>query len=139
MNQDFNANQSDNESFEDTQTGAPSLTPQATNTTTTSRSTTAMSDIATCGIFQYQTGEDLATAGSRWELWLERFKLYILAKDLSADRVKANFLLMIGAEVYEVYKGLRRKEDNETPDEAYKLLSDHFKGQNSPKNKSLGI
>ncbi|RMZ96656.1 Transposon Ty3-G Gag-Pol poly [Brachionus plicatilis] len=90
-----------------------------------------MTDTATCGNFQYQTGEDLATAGSRWGLWLERFKLYVLAKDLSPERIKANFLLMIGPEVHEIYKGLRRKEDNETPAEAYKLLSDHFTAQRS--------
>jgi hypothetical protein len=90
-----------------------------------------MADNATCGTFQYQTGEDLATAGSRWELWLERFKLYITAKDLPAERIKATFLLMIGQEVYEIYKGLRRKEDDETPEEAYKVLSDHFTAQRS--------
>lgn len=90
-----------------------------------------MNEQVTCGMFQYSTGEELTTVGSRWEMWLERFKLFVHAKSLPTDRVKSTFLLMIGPEVYEIFKSLRRKEDDETPDEAYKLLTDHFTAQRS--------
>ena len=90
-----------------------------------------MNEQVTCGMFQYATGEELTTVGSRWEMWLERYKLYVHAKNLPTDRIKSTFLLMIGPEVYEIYKSLRSKENNETPDEAYKILTDHFTAQRS--------
>lgn len=64
-------------------------------------------------------------------MWLERFKLYIHAKNLQTDRVKSTFLLMIGPDAYEIYKSLRSKEDTETMDEAYKILTDHFTAKRS--------
>ena len=38
---------------------------------------------------------------------------------------------MIGQETYEIHKGLIKKEGDETIDEAYKIISDHFKAQRS--------
>jgi hypothetical protein len=85
----------------------------------------------TCGAFQYSTGEELTTVGTRWEMWLERFKLFVHAQDLEEERIKSTFLLMIGHEAYEVYKSIRSKDGNETPEQAYKLLTDHFTARRS--------
>ena len=41
----------------------------------------------TCGVFQQSTGEELTTVGTRWKMWLERFKLYVHAKDLEEINV----------------------------------------------------
>jgi hypothetical protein len=82
----------------------------------------------TCGLFQYSTGEELTTVCTRWEMWLERFKMYVHAKDLEEERIKSTFLLMIG---FEAFKSIRGKEDKETPEQAYKLLTDHFTARRS--------
>ncbi len=52
-------------------------------------------------------------------------------KDLEEERIKSTFLLMIGPEAYEVFKSIRGKEDKETPEQAYKLLTDHFTARRS--------
>ncbi|RNA41951.1 hypothetical protein BpHYR1_001591 [Brachionus plicatilis] len=90
-----------------------------------------MNDQVTCGAFQYATSKELATVGPRWEMWLERFKLYVHATNLQDDRIKSTFLLMIGPDVYEIYKSFRSRDDNETHDQAYKLITDHFTTQRS--------
>lgn len=90
-----------------------------------------MNDQVTCGSFQYATGEELATVGTWWEMWLERFKLYVHAKNLQDDRIKSTFLLMIGPDVYEIYKSIRSRDDNETHEQANKLITDHFTAQRS--------
>jgi hypothetical protein len=38
---------------------------------------------------------------------------------------------MVGLEAYEVYKSIPSKEDNETPEQAYKFLTDHFTARRS--------
>ena len=90
-----------------------------------------MIDNATCGSFKYNTGEELSTVGSLWEMWLERFKLYIVAKNLPDDRIKPTYLLMIGPEAYEIYKSLRRRADDETIAEACQIMTSNFTVQRS--------
>ena len=38
---------------------------------------------------------------------------------------------MVGPEAYKVFKSMRSKEGNETPEHAYKLLTDHFSARRS--------
>ena len=55
----------------------------------------------TCGMFDYNGDQD--SIGSRWDTWLERFKLYIQSKNLTEPKtILANFLLLIGPDAYDV-------------------------------------
>ena len=75
---------------------------------------------------------DRETLGARWSSWLERFKLYIIVKELTdPEKVKAAFLLMIGPEVYEIYRALRKSDKTDTIEEIYELLSDYLNPKRS--------
>ena len=63
----------------------------------------AMSEKVTCGTFVY--AGDKNTLGPRWTTWLERFTLYVAANAYTDPVIiKANFLLLIGLDAYEIYK-----------------------------------
>lgn len=75
---------------------------------------------------------DKETLGARWSSWLERFKLYIIVKELTdPEKVKAAFLLMIGPEVYEIYRALRKSDMTDTTEEIYEFLSDFLNPKRS--------
>lgn len=84
----------------------------------------------TCGEFRY-TG-DSNTLGQRWEIWLERFKIFLTATALSDPvKIKATFLLYMGQEAYHVYKSLRKADESDTIEECYKFMTDYFVAKRS--------
>lgn len=67
------------------------------------------------------------TLGPRWELWLRRWRLYLLATGLTdATKIKSTFLLLIGEEAYNVYETLKKEDDSDTIEELYEKLTKHF-------------
>ena len=90
-----------------------------------------MSVKVSCGQFDYVG--DSATLGSRWELWLQRFKLYVTANGLKdAAIIKASFLLLMGQEAFNVYQSKRTVkmvegvEVEDTLAEVQALMTTHF-------------
>lgn len=84
-----------------------------------------MDERVSCGTFVYHG--DMNNLGSRWISWLERFKLYLVARGMTdANQVKSTFLLMIGSEAYEIYKTLKKADNSDTIEEIYKFLTDHM-------------
>ena len=79
---------------------------------------------ATCGTFVY--GGDSSTLGRRWGMWLERWKLVVVARKLQDDDcTRADFLLMVGEDAYSVYKTLG-VADGKTLEEMYDIFTKQF-------------
>jgi hypothetical protein len=76
---------------------------------------------------QFVYGGDQSTLGARWSAWLERFKLFLTATNLTDnERIKSTFLLKIGPEVYEIYKTLKKANNTDTMNELYTKLTTHL-------------
>ena len=70
---------------------------------------------------------DTTTVGTRWEMWLERFNMYLTATGLTdAAKVKACFLYQIGAEAHAIFKTLRKADNSDTYAEASTKLTNHL-------------
>lgn len=81
---------------------------------------------------QFKYHGDKETLGARWSSWLERFKLYVIFKELTdPEKVKVAFLLMIGPEVYEIYRAVRKSDKTDTIEEIYEFLSDFLNPKRS--------
>ena len=54
-----------------------------------------------------------STVSVRWEKWLARFEMYLVAKDITdADRKKAQLLILAGEKVYDIYDTLSDPADD---------------------------
>ncbi len=88
-----------------------------------------------CGTFPYHGDTD--TIGARWSLWFKRFRLFLLAKRITeVEEVRANFLLLIGQEVYAIYEAIKPAEQDgtvttELNEKLFKLMTDHFTAERS--------
>ena len=77
-----------------------------------------------CEAFVYG---DSTTLGTRWEMWLKRFEMYLTATGLTdADKKKACFLYQIGPDAHAVFKTLKKVDNSDTYAEAHAKLTKHF-------------
>ncbi len=57
--------------------------------------------------------EDSSTMAIRWEKWVSRFEVYLVAKDITnGGRKKAQLLLLSGSKVYDIYDTLAEDTDD---------------------------
>jgi hypothetical protein len=78
-----------------------------------------------CGEFNYSG--DSGTLGKRWQTWLDRFDLYVTANEITDEAVKkASFVLLMGAEAFEIYSSKKKDDNSESFTEVRKFMSDHF-------------
>ncbi len=83
-----------------------------------------------CEYFEY--GCDQLTLGSRWETWLERFRLWLTMNGIKdEDRIRASFLTYMGIEAYAIFKSKRKDDDSEKSDECMKLMTEFFVSKRS--------
>ena len=77
-----------------------------------------------CGRFPFMG--DPATLGARWEDWLERWELSVLANSMNdGPKTRATFLLQLGAEATAIWK-TKRNTDNDSLDEIKKTMTEYF-------------
>ncbi len=70
--------------------------------------------------------EDSSTVAIRWEKWVSRFEVYLVAKDITnGGRKKAQLLLLSGSKVYDIYDTLA--EDMHDYDVVKPKLANYFK------------
>ena len=99
-------------------------TPTATTHTQT---TQIMTERIPCKEFLYEG--DSSTMGSRWEKWLKRFKLFLIANKMTDPaQNKATFLMLIGEEAFEIYDTLKKVDESDSLEELYRKMTDHFVG-----------
>ena len=78
-----------------------------------------------CGEFVYRG--DQATLGSRWEMWTERFDLYVAGNVLTDEAViKARFLLLMGPDAMNIYRSKKKENNTDTLDEVKVFMKAHF-------------
>ena len=70
--------------------------------------------------------EPQTTIALRWEKWINRFDIFLVARNINnAERKKAMLLHSAGEEVYDVYDSLQIPAES-TYDEFKTLLSEYF-------------
>ncbi|RNA27163.1 hypothetical protein BpHYR1_042005, partial [Brachionus plicatilis] len=65
--------------------------------------------------FKYAAGE-AGTLGPRWEAWLEGFKLYLEANEISDGKGKVLFKLQMGEQVRKIFHTIAKPEGKMKPD-----------------------
>ena len=83
-------------------------------------------DKETCRKFVYQG--DAVTLGSRWESWVELFKLYMLAASLTetTNEAKAKESILMGSITSEISKTPKKSGDSVTQDEVIAFMTKHL-------------
>lgn len=67
-----------------------------------------------------------SSVGVRWEKWISRFEMYLVAKDITvANRKKAQLLILAGEKVYDIYDTL--SDDTDDYDAVKTKLDGYFK------------
>ncbi len=73
----------------------------------------ASSDPLVQMIKPFDPEEDTSTVAIRWEKWVSRFEVYLVAKAITdGDRKKAQLLLLSGPKVYDIYDTLAEDTDD---------------------------
>ena len=104
--------------------------PEQPDTSQPKQISSDMAERMTCERFVYDG--DSSTLGSRWEAWLDEFKLFIAAANMTDQaRNKAAFQLLMRREAREICRTLKKADDSEDLDALYKLMSTHFVGKRS--------
>ncbi len=74
----------------------------------------------------FDPDSDPSSVGTRWEKWVSRFEMYLLAKDITdAGRKKAQLLILVGEKVYDIYETLA--DDADDYDAVKTKLDGYFK------------
>ena len=84
-----------------------------------------MTERIACDKFVY--GREASTLGQRWENWLEKFDLFLVANAItSEEKKKASLLLLMGNEAYDVYKIKRKASKDDKFEEIKTFMTAHF-------------
>ncbi len=85
-----------------------------------------MADPLAMNIRHFDPQEDPANCGKHWEKWIQKFEMYVVAKQIEKDEVKvAQLLLRAGESVFDTYMTLKEEADKYA--DVKKKLTEYYK------------